>query len=401
MRGRRYPGVISTALYICYLSLDDPLVHTQVLAYLRGLADAGHQIHLLTFETGSLVWRRRQELRRTLAAAGIRWHGLRYHKRPSLPATIYDVIAGALYATAIVLRHDVDALHARSHVPAAMALIAGRLARRKPALIFDIRGLMAEEYVDAGRWREGGVPFRITKAVEQAAIARANAIVVLTERVRRQLFGQAPPPSVFVIPCCADLEALALAQGGRARARAKLGLGEGPVMVYVGKFGGWYMAPEMAEFFAVARSRDPRLHFLILTRIRPRGGPPRARPQRLRGPIHDRVRAPRADWRVPSGGGPRHQLHPPGTFQGVLVSHQDRRIPRRGAAGRIDCRDRGRRGADHARGRGARRRSLPSGLPVSLGADARAAGRRVCPGALSRGRQGTAVAERNRGPSVP
>ena len=26
------------ALYICYLSLDDPLVHTQVLAYLRGLA---------------------------------------------------------------------------------------------------------------------------------------------------------------------------------------------------------------------------------------------------------------------------------------------------------------------------------------------------------------------------
>ena len=36
-------------------------------------------------------------------------------------------------------------------------------------------------------------------------------------------------------------------------------------MIYVGKFGGWYMAAEMAEFFAVARDAIPGLHFLILT----------------------------------------------------------------------------------------------------------------------------------------
>ena len=36
-------------------------------------------------------------------------------------------------------------------------------------------------------------------------------------------------------------------------------------MIYVGKFGGWYMAGEMAEFFAVARRSIRRLHFLILT----------------------------------------------------------------------------------------------------------------------------------------
>jgi glycosyltransferase involved in cell wall biosynthesis len=254
------------ALYICYLSLDDPLVHTQVLAYLQGLAAAGHEIHLLTFESGRLTRARRRTLRRELAASGIRWYGLRYHKRPSLPATVYDVIAGALYAAAIALRHDVDVLHARSHVPAAMALIARRLARgRRPSLIFDVRGLMAEEYVDAGRWRFGGVPFRITKWIERVAIARAAGIVVLTERVRRQLFGATPPPSVFVIPCCADVEALARAAAEREPTRAALGIAEARVMVYVGKFGGWYMAREMAAFFALALKLEPRLHFLILT----------------------------------------------------------------------------------------------------------------------------------------
>lgn len=252
------------SLYLCYLSLDDPLTHTQVVAYLRGLAADGHDIHLLTFETGRLTRERRRELRAQLAVQGISWHGLRYHKRPSLPATIYDTLAGALYATALVVRHRLDVLHARSHVPAAMALIARWLvADRRPALIFDIRGLMAEEYVDAGRWRAGGVPFRLTKAVERAAIHRADGIVVLTERIRRRLFDG--DGATLAIPCCADLHALELAQPRRDAVRAELGLTDATVMVYVGKFGGWYMTAEMAEFFAVARRSIPGLHFLILT----------------------------------------------------------------------------------------------------------------------------------------
>ncbi len=255
-----------SALYVCYLSLDDPLVHTQVLAYLRGLAAAGHEIHLLTFETGRLDRSRRRRLQSSLADDGIRWYGLRYHKRPSLPATILDVIAGALYASGIAIRHDLDVLHARSHVPAAMAMIAQRLlGRRRPSLIFDVRGLMADEYVDAGRWRPRGVPFRITKWVERLALRRADGVVVLTERIRRRLFGDVGAPSVFVIPCCADLDALERASADRDRMRSELGLRDEIAIAYVGKFGGWYMADRMAEFFAVSQKLSGELRFVILT----------------------------------------------------------------------------------------------------------------------------------------
>src|SRR4051812_3410679 len=81
-------------LHLCYLSLDDPLVQTQVVAYLAGLARSGHEIHLLTWET-DLSPGRKRERRAELAARGIAWHGLRYHKRPSLPATVYDVVVGS------------------------------------------------------------------------------------------------------------------------------------------------------------------------------------------------------------------------------------------------------------------------------------------------------------------
>lgn len=254
------------SLYICYLSLEDPLVETQVVAYLEGLARRGHTIRLLTFEP-KLSGETRRSLRSRLAGRGIAWHSLRYHKRPSLPATIYDVLAGALVSAFLVRRHGIDAVHARSHVPVAMGLIVRALNGCR--LVFDLRGLLGEEYVDAGRWPRQGVAHRITSSVERAALERADRVVVLTERVRAHLFAGGRAEKAVVIPCCADLGRLAAGKEESERLRGRLGLDGRSVMVYVGKLTAPYMDREMAEFFAVARRGDPRLAFLVLTQAPP------------------------------------------------------------------------------------------------------------------------------------
>ena len=149
-----------------------------------------------------------------------------------------------------------DAVHARNHVPAAMALLAAPFASHD--LIFDIRGLMAEEYVDLGRWRNGGLAFRITKRTERAAIRRAAGIVVLTERVRRVLFGERdrerrcrdsllrrhrPPRERASVP------------DRRASERSESMTGRSSPTS--GKLGGWYMDAEMADFCPRRARCDP------------------------------------------------------------------------------------------------------------------------------------------------
>jgi glycosyltransferase involved in cell wall biosynthesis len=251
-------------LYLCYFSLEDPLAHTQVVAYLSGLAAAGHRIHLMTFEP-RLTRAQRSRWREQMAARGISWHGLRYHKRPSLPATVYDALAGAVWAAVLARRERLDAFHARTHVPAAMALIARRLSGGRRAMVFDLRGLMVEEYEEAGRWRPGGLASRLTLWIERLAIRRAERTVVLTERVREQRFTPEQRRRVQVIPCCADLTAVQALREERDTVRAELDLADRTVMVYVGKFPSWSMPAAMADFFAVARERLPELHFLVLT----------------------------------------------------------------------------------------------------------------------------------------
>jgi glycosyltransferase involved in cell wall biosynthesis len=255
-------------LYICYLSLEDPLVHSQVVAYLGGLAARGHSVHLLTFDT-PLTADRREELRADLDGLGITWHSRRYHKRPTLPATFYDSFVGALTAFGIVRRHDLDAIHARNHVPAAMALIVKRLTGCR--MIFDLRGLMAEEYADAGNWKRGGLPYRLTQTVQRSALNQADGIVTLTDAVRRHLFdGKQPEAPLTVIPCCADIAGLNGASAAtEADVREELRADERPIMIYVGKFTGWYLHGEMVDFFAAARELEPDLLFVVLSQSDP------------------------------------------------------------------------------------------------------------------------------------
>ena len=148
-------------LYICYLSLDEPLVQSQVLPYLRHLVNTGTEVHLLTFEK-ELQQKSTDKLaasQKMLESHGINWFYLRYHRWPSLPATLYDVVAGAIRTIWLMRSHKIDVLHARAHIPIAMALIAQRV--RRCDVIFDLRGLIAEEYADAGIWngRNCGGPY--------------------------------------------------------------------------------------------------------------------------------------------------------------------------------------------------------------------------------------------------
>lgn len=252
------------ALYLCYQSILDPLTRTQVVAYLEGLARDGHEMHLLTFEPRPLTAEETAEWQVRLRERGLRWSWLRYHKRPTVPATAWDIFRGILVGHGLIRKHNIGLIHARSYVPGVMALALKRLSGVR--FLLDIRGLMAEEYVDAGVWKAGGLLFRMAKRMERRLLRAADAVIVLTHKAHDLLQSWYPEEmrgkNVRVIPCCVPVQAFS-----SNTARIK----DAPTLYYIGKLGGWYLTDFMVEFVSQAMQTLPGLRLKVLTQSDPSG----------------------------------------------------------------------------------------------------------------------------------
>jgi glycosyltransferase involved in cell wall biosynthesis len=279
-------------LYLCYFGLREPLVQTQVLPYLRSLSASGEvEVFLLTFEPDKKrAWSATEEdgWRERLGREGIRWFSLPYHKSPSALVTPYDILRGAWEAARLVRRYKIDVLHARGHLPLAMALLARR--RVKARLLFDIRGLLAEEYEEAGVWTKNSPQFRAVQAVERAGLKQAEGLIVLTRRLRDQLVERklAHAERIEVIPCCVDFarfEATHNSNNGDGRGADESESRAGPQrfasdagsdarkdaraerfeVVSAGSVTGLYLLEEMGRFFLALKRHRPDAFLRILT----------------------------------------------------------------------------------------------------------------------------------------
>ncbi len=107
----------------------------------------------------------------------------------------------------LVLWYPLRIVHARSDVPALMALAIKRLTGAR--FVFDMRGFWAAERVDGGLWSRTGRLYRTAKGFERRFLLRVDHVVSLTHAAVAEmrkfdyLDGRMPP--ILVIPTCADL----------------------------------------------------------------------------------------------------------------------------------------------------------------------------------------------------
>ena len=111
-------------------------------------------------------------------------------RTPQAPATAAMIAKGALDLVRYVRRHRIEVLMPRSIIPAGMALLALRFLP-DVKLLFDADGLMADERADFGGWSREGKPYRALRAIEAAAVRRADVVITRTHRAKRILAERA------------------------------------------------------------------------------------------------------------------------------------------------------------------------------------------------------------------
>jgi glycosyltransferase involved in cell wall biosynthesis len=252
-------------IYLTRNGLLEPLGQSQIFPYLKVLATRV-SITLISFEKPA-DWSDcyfRTSVEQQCQQVGIRWIPLRFRAqpRPWAPALAIPQL-GLVALWQWRRRHKPGLLHARSYVPAAIALLLHRLTG--VPFIFDMRALWPEELITAGHLRRGSWLHRILLWLERRCLMEASGVVSLTYAAvshlqamyPRELDGQ----RVVVIPTCADLQRF---QPAPSSAHEPLLIGcIGTIL------SGWFLVDWLRAFFDAVDRAEPTARFDLISRDEP------------------------------------------------------------------------------------------------------------------------------------
>lgn len=260
-------------LYVTYDGFLDPLGGSQILPYVTRFRGWSERVVALSFEKQELLSGEEfEKVDATLRRVGIRWKPLRFTRRGGVFGKVWDLLKMNFWCVVLALTHRVDIVHGRGHPASQAGALASFFARAR--LIFDLRGLWADERVDKGGWnlqlRSHRWQYQHYKRVEKRLLARADHVVVLTSAVVPEVtkIGSIPPSKVTVIPCCADFDHFDLTTTAtRAASRDALRIPQhAMVLGYVGSVGRMYMLDAYLRLLRHACEARPEVYGLVVTR---------------------------------------------------------------------------------------------------------------------------------------
>lgn len=206
--------------------------------------------------------------------------GLTFHRTPLVGgggpvAEARGIVAFARRIDAAVDAFRPDILHA--HSPALDAVAAWLVARRRGLpLVYEIRAFWEDAAVGNGTGREGSARYRATRALEDWAVARADAVTVICEGLRGDLIARGvASDKIAVSPNGVDLSLFGAPVPRDPDLAASLQLEDAETIGFIGSFYDYEGLDDLIAAMPALVARRPKARLLLV------GG----------GPMEDALRA--------------------------------------------------------------------------------------------------------------
>jgi PEP-CTERM/exosortase A-associated glycosyltransferase len=157
-----------------------------------------------------------------------------------------------------------DVLHA--HSPSLNGLAALRVGRRlRIPVVYEVRALWEDAAVSAGVQSEGGVRYRLSRALENLALREADAVTTICEGLRTDILGRGiPAPKITVIPNAVDAEAFGAPGATDDDLARRLGLAGKLVLGFLGSFYRYEGLHLLIEAMPALLARNPDVRLLLV-----------------------------------------------------------------------------------------------------------------------------------------
>lgn len=248
-------------LYLSYTGLLEPLGRSQVMAYLMRLSK-DYDIRLVTYEKKADMLKSDEMLLAydECKQYAIDWRPIRYHHRPRLLATGYDLLLLVMQIIFFIVgTRGKKVIHCRGYVTSTAAWLISRLFPVE--FIFDMRALWPEEMIEAESLKRNSLLHKLLIWLERRMIRDAASVVSLTHAAvfyLKEVYPESSIQNFVVIPTCVDLTLF-------SNIRSSL-----PSNFNVGVMGtilsGWYHDDWLFHLFQIVKEYDSNAKLKIVSR---------------------------------------------------------------------------------------------------------------------------------------
>ena len=164
----------------------------------------------------------------------------------------------------VIEQEKPDILHAHSPSLNGLAALKAGKKHDRP-VVYECRAFWEDAAVDHGTSREGGLRYRLTRAMETHVFRRANAVTTICEGLRNDIVSRGVSSSkVTVIPNAVDIERFSMDQQCDQALAGKLGLNGKTVLGFIGSFYAYEGLPLLVESLPAIISVIPGIRLLLI-----------------------------------------------------------------------------------------------------------------------------------------
>jgi len=254
-------------LYISYDGLLDNLGQSQILPYIFGVRNLSKNFYIISFEKKPFDPIEIEKIKNILLKENIHWIILKFSHSKSVISKLSDIASLYLSLIKILVFRKIHIIHARGLPAASTSLFFKRFFKFK--LIFDFRGLWADERVTKGGW-DLTKPFHkfqynFFKSRESKLFLNAEKIVVLTQKVLEDIKekNNVDISKFTVIPCAADYSLFKIDESIK---KISLDIPNDALVVgYLGSIGPMYYFREFTQLIRSLNKKCIQAYGLIIT----------------------------------------------------------------------------------------------------------------------------------------
>ena len=248
-------------LFLTYDGLTDMLGQSQILPYLEGLSKYEFNITIISFEKKKYFSLFSDEIQKRCNQHNIKWIHLKYHKRPLVLSTLYDIIKLFFTVYEIHRKQKIDIIHCRSYITSLVGLWFKK--KKNIGFIFDMRGFWADERFERNIWNPNNIflkkAYNYFKKKEIQFINHSDRIISLTQAAKDYIIKNfnVKENKIEIIPCATKFN--------NDNQEVNISSNNIKKVVYIGSLRTSYLVDEMFLFFSIFKKKYNNAKFNIFT----------------------------------------------------------------------------------------------------------------------------------------